>query len=149
MSTYPEYGMADYHLAKYLHEEELVQDVDGEQLPGGLPAVFLGDLPAGPDVAVALVTAAEDRTEDDVNPWLTIVVIARSAPWDIAGLRRSAEGVFQRLHDRTHYDLTAGQRVLVSRRISRGPEILDQNRRWQRADTYRLRLAAPTSTEGS
>lgn len=147
--NYPEFGMADYHLAKYLHSEGLVQDVDAEQLPGTLPALFLGDLPSGPDAAVSLLTAAEDRTEDDVNPWLTIVVVMRSAPWDIAGLRRTAEGVFQRLHDRTHYALTAGQRVLVSRRISRGPEIHDQNRRWQRADTYRLRLAAPTSTEGS
>lgn len=141
--------MTDYHLAKYLHAAGLVQDVEGAQLSGGLPAMFLGDLPADPDAAVALVTAAEDRTEDDANPWLTIVVIVRSAPWDIAGLRRSAGDVFHRLHDRTHYDLTAGQSILVSRRISRGPEILDQNRRWQRADTYRLRLAVPTSTEGS
>ncbi|PRQ11717.1 hypothetical protein C1Y63_04730 [Corynebacterium sp. 13CS0277] len=134
----------DYQLATYLHSVGLCRHPDDDQqAPGDTPAVFLGFLPDQPDAAIAVRVLMEDRDGDDANPTYLVSLTGRAAPWDMEALRRIMGGAFAALHDRQGFPLTAAQRVLLSRRTQMGALHHDQNRRWQRADVYRLLLLAP------
>lgn len=140
--------LTDLEVAMYLHAQGIVNDPNSDQnVVTDLPAVFVGELPDQPDRAISIAVIVDDRDEDDANPAFTILIVCRGVPNDLWSLRELGGDVFTAMHDRTHFNLTANQRVLTSRRISKGREVLDQNRRWQRADVYRLRVAVPTTTQ--
>ncbi|MBV7292374.1 minor capsid protein [Corynebacterium sp. TAE3-ERU16] len=141
--AFADHGGADYQLAEYLHSLGLVWDPAEDQAAAvGVPAVYTRLMMDKPDRAVGITVTADER-DDDANPRVSLLVVCRSDPWDAAQLDRDAGAIFAALHDRSHYELTAGQGVLLSRRTLQGPPVQDQNRRWQRADTYVLRLLAP------
>lgn len=145
------HDMVDYQVAEYLSGVGVCRHPDQDMSAAGdSPPVFLGAIPQdAQNTCVAVIVAVDDRADDDACPVITVLVVMRGEPDDLAGLRRLTGAVFTALHDRIHFELTATQRCLLSRRISKGREVQDQNRRWQRADLFRLRLAVPTLTEGA
>lgn len=147
----PAHDMIDLHLLRFLHQHGVVQDPDGEQIDAARPACFVGPLPDTPDQCVTVTIVDDDRDTDggDSNPDVLLAIVYRSIPHDLPGLRATADRIFHLLHDRTHYELTADTSVILSRRVFRGPEIHDQNRRHVRADTYRLRPTAGPSKGNS
>jgi hypothetical protein len=133
----------DYQLALYLAAQGVVRDTNVDQTTSGvLPAVYVGELYDEPDYAIALTVVGEVR-DDDANPQVDVLLAMRSGPEDRQQLYDLSEKVFQALHDRTRLELTANQGIALCRRTLKGPVVQDQNRRWLRVDTYRLRMLVP------
>lgn len=144
--TCMDYADIDRMVAEYLHANGIVQDPSAEQQTvDDRVAVFLRHIPDSPDHCVGLAVISENRDLDDANPEIGLLVVMRTAPWNHDQLSHLAAKIFTLLHDASNYRLTATQRVLLSRRTVRGPVVQDKNRRWQRADTYHLRLLVPNS----
>lgn len=112
---------------------------EGEGVP-----VFLNLMPDGPDEALVIFGLEVDHNDSSSNPTASFGVAARGAPDDQTGPEETMQRVFEALHDRTMFNLTAHQSVLVCTRIVSDPPVPDDNRRWHRADTYRAVLAPPT-----
>lgn len=128
-------------LAEYLHR----MGVCGPPQDGGgdLP-VFAHLMPDEPDRALVIFGLEVDHTASDSNPTARFGVAARGAPDDQIGPEQDMQAVFEALHDRTMFNLTATQTVLVCTRIVNDPPVPDDNRRWHRSDTYQCVLAPPT-----
>ena len=135
----------DYQVAVFLASRGITRHPDDDQeAEGPLPAVFLGGAGDTPDRCVSVTVTGDDFDSDDACPMMTVQIMYRGEPWDRGQLDGLAAWVFGSMHDRTGYQLTAGQGVLHSRRVHRGPVAQDRNQRWFRVDVYRLRLAVPS-----
>lgn len=135
------WGLVD-QLAAYLHRLGVCRPP--EQDDGEGPPVFLNLMPDTPDEALVIFGLEVDHAASTSNPTATFGVAARGLPDDQTGPEDTMQQVFEALHDRTMFNLTAMQTVLVCERIVNDPPVPDDNRRWHRADTYRAVLAPPT-----
>lgn len=108
--------------------------------PTGLPAVFFGTLPDKPDAAILINTYNDDRDRDDESPDLYVQFRFRTPGRNPHTTPSLADGVFERLHDRSNFTLPNGVNVLLCRRKIVGPTAPDQNGRYTRPDSYTLTL---------
>lgn len=129
-------------LALYLHNCGVCANPREEQAEGDTPAVFINRLADTPDRALALLAYSEDHTISDSNPTARITLLFRGQPDDQTTPEEDAERAFTALHEIGETQMTARLTVLASRRIINDPPVPDNNRRWHRADTYELVLAA-------
>ncbi|WP_193118442.1 minor capsid protein [Brachybacterium tyrofermentans] len=114
---------------------------DGIYQPGEVP-ITVGLLPQSYDVAVALTVYG---TEDDPALADSAVLLqarfrAGPHPDDANDLAATLFGLLQ---GREHFTL-AGVPVIEAHRLSWAGLGMDENRRWERTDNYRLQIHHPT-----
>lgn len=139
--TLYDHGDLCVHIAGFLYRQNICQDPNEIQSGAGVPAVFIDSMEDTPTPALGLTVTSEDYDTDDVNPRIAVAISHRAS--DHNGLVKLTQAVFNALHDRTRYDLTAAQSVLLSRRTLRGAVAFDQNNRLRRTDIYQFRLLVP------
>lgn len=136
-----DHGDLCVHIADFLHNQGICQDPSQVQVDAGIAAVFIESMEDTPTPALGLTVTSEDYDTDDANPRIAVAISHRAG--DHNGLVKITQSVFNALHDRTRYDLTAAQSVLLSRRTLRGAVAFDQNNRIRRTDIYQFRLLVP------
>lgn len=139
--TLYDHGDLCVHIAEFLYRQGICQDPNQVQVDAEIAAVFIDSMEDTPALALGLTVTSEDYDTDDANPRIAVAISHRASDHD--GLAQLTQSVFNALHDRTRFDLTAAQSVLLSRRTLRGAVVFDQNNRLRRTDIYQFRLLVP------
>ena len=130
-------------LAQWMHAQGIaVYDTDGFY-PAGmpLPAVVFGAMPDTPHNAVTLNVYDSSIARDDTgNPDYWVQFRFRADGNDPRTVGDMADRLAQHLLDHTHVALTTQVEVRHATRTVRTPGGMDTNRRYERADSYRLSL---------
>ena len=121
-------------LAEYLHSVGVVQDPHEAQVSDtDLPAIFVGQLPDEPVVAV-----------HDAQPTMTFMIVGRSEQEQPLALDKLMGRIYQALQHRdTRFQLTADRELAYCHRALTGAAVQDENRRYRRVDTYQARVMVP------
>ncbi|CAB0494888.1 hypothetical protein CIP100629_00499 [Corynebacterium diphtheriae] len=139
--TLYDHGDLCVHITGFLYRQGICQDPNQVQVDAEIAAVFIDSMEDTPALALGLTVTSEDYDTDDANPRIAVAISHRASDHD--GLAQLTQSVFNALHDRTRFDLTAAQSVLLSRRTLRGAVAFDQNNRLRRTDIYQFRLLVP------
>ncbi|CAB0852789.1 hypothetical protein FRC0393_00639 [Corynebacterium diphtheriae] len=139
--TLYDHGDLCVHIAEFLYRQGICHDPNQMQVDAEIAAVFIDSMEDTPTLALGLTVTSEDYDTDDANPRIAVAISHRASDHD--GLAQLTQSVFNALHDRTRFDLTAAQSVLLSRRTLRGAVAFDQNNRLRRTDIYQFRLLVP------
>ena len=135
-------------LAQWMHTQGIaVYDTDGFY-PAGmtLPAVVFGAMPDTPHNAVTLNVYDSSIARDDTgNPDYWVQFRFRADGNDPRTVGDMADRLAQHLLDHTHVALTPQVEVRHAHRTVRTPVGMDSNRRYERADSYRLSLKPLTT----
>lgn len=110
-------------------------------------AITLGGLPSAPDTAIALAvygvgTDGDDPTEPDSQVQVQARIRAGQDPRLVDDL---ADAVFDALHGLSDVVLDGGVLLLHSLRTIVAPLGVDGSGRWERADSYAIRVHRPTT----
>lgn len=129
-------------LAQWMHTNGIaVYDPDGMYGNPALPAVVFGAMPDKPDNAVALNVYDSSIARDDRgNPDYWVQFRFRATSQDPRNVGDMADLLAAHLLDHTHVPLTPEVEVRHASRTVRTPVGMDANRRYERADSYRLSL---------
>lgn len=141
--SFPAFEQFDIAVAEFLAERGACQSPYKVQKRSDVPAVFVNFMPDTPDKAIMLRVSNDDRDSDDCNPLLTLTVAFRGDVDDLLSVRAIGEQLFHLLHEPGQIQLTALQQALFSRRISKGIEVQDKNRRFVRVDAFQIRPLIP------
>lgn len=135
-------------LGTWMHREQVaVYDADGIY-PNSLtlPAVVFGAMPDKPDNAVTInVYDSSIARDDPANPDYWVQFRYRAAGQDPRTVGDMADNLAHILLDKTHVPLTPEVEVRHATRTVRTPAGMDDNRRYERADSYRLSLKPLTN----
>lgn len=105
------------------------------------PNVFIGAMPDTPDDAVTINVYDSTIDRDDTgNPDYWVQFRFRAGGSDPRRVSDMADLLAAQLLDHTHIELTPAVHVRHATRTVRTPAGMDQNRRYERADSYRLSL---------
>jgi hypothetical protein len=110
-------------------------------------AITVGGLPAAPDTALALAVygvgpAGDDPTEPDSEVLVQVRIRAGQDPRIVDDL---ADLVFDAVHGLSDVVLDGGVLLLHARRTVVAPLGVDGSGRWERADSYAIRVHRPTT----
>lgn len=133
-------------LAEYLHSVGVVQDPHETQVSDALtPAIFVGQLPDEPTVAVSIITVQEQVQDvHDAQPTMTFMIVGRSEQEQPLELDKLMGRIYQALQHRdTRFQLTADRELAYCHRALTGAAVQDENRRYRRVDTYQARVMVP------
>lgn len=129
-------------LGTWMHANGVaVYDADGMYGNPVLPAVFVGAMPDTPHNAVTINVYDSSIARDDRgNPDCWVQFRFRAAGQDPRAVGDMADKLAHMLLDATHVPLTPAVQVRHATRTVRTPAGMDTNRRYERADSYRLSL---------
>lgn len=123
----------------------------GEWHPDGIyaadeTAITVGGLPAEPDTALALAvygvgSAGDDPTEPDSHVLVQVRIRAGQDPRIVDDL---ADLVFEAFHGLSDVVLDGGVLLLQALRTVVAPLGVDGSGRWERADSYSIRVHRPS-----
>ncbi len=110
-------------------------------------AITIGGLPSSPDTAITLAVYGPGPDGDDVTePDSQVLVQARfRAGPDPRTVDDLADAVFDTLHGLSNQALPGGAFVLLSRRHLVAPLGIDASGRWERADSFQMRVHRPST----
>lgn len=130
-----------YHaLGQWLNAQG-VANYPATQTGNGKPAVYIGAMPDTPDDAVTINVYDSTIDRDDTgNPDYWVQFRFRAGGSDPRRVSDMADALAEKLLDHTHVELTPEVHVRHAKRTVRTPAGMDQNRRYERADSYRLSL---------
>lgn len=112
----------------------------------GLPNIAYGAMPASPDNAVTVNVYDRSIARDDRgNPDYYVQFRFRAAGNDPGPVGDMADALAQHLLDQTHVDLTPAVTIRHATRTVSTPVGMDDNKRYERADSYRLSLKPHTT----
>lgn len=112
----------------------------------GLPNIAYGAMPASPDNAVTINVYDSSITRDDTgNPDYWVQFRFRAADNDPGPVGDMADALAAHLLDATHLQLTPAVTIRHATRTVRTPVGMDDNKRYERADSYRLNLKPLTT----
>lgn len=133
-------------LAEYLHTAGVVQNPHGTQISDtDTPAIFVGQLPDKPTIAVSIITVQEQTPDvHDAQPTMTFMIVGRTPPEQPLALDKLMGRIYQALQHRdTRFQLTADRELAYCHRALTGAAVQDENRRYRRVDTYQARVMVP------
>jgi hypothetical protein len=108
------------------------------------PAIFMGAMPTSPDDAVTVnVYNTSHQRSDTGNPDIWIQFRWRAAGGDPRRVGDMADAAGALLDDQSHFPLNDRVHVRYATRTVRTPIGQDENRRYERADSYLLSLKPP------
>ncbi|MEV4806763.1 minor capsid protein [Nonomuraea sp. NPDC049421] len=110
-------------------------------------AITIGGLPAAPDTAITLaVYGVGPGGDDPTDPDSHVLVQARiRAGQDPRAVDDLADAVFDALHGLSDVVLDSGVLLLQALRTVVAPLGVDGSGRWERADSYAIRVHRPTA----
>lgn len=135
-------------LAEHLADSGAGQwNPDGIYPKAGTVAITIGGLPAEPDTAITLsVYGVGPDGDDTYEPDSQVLVQVRMrAGQDPRIVDDLADAVFEALHGLSETVLATGVRLLQSRRHLVAPLGVDGSGRWERADSYTMRVHRPST----
>ena len=135
-------------LAQWMHAQGIaVYNTDGFYPAGmSLPAVVFGAMPDTPHNAVTVNVYDTSIARDDTgNPDYWVQFRFRADGNDPRTVGDMADQLAAHLLDHTHVALTPQVEVRHAHRTVRTPVGMDTNRRYERADSYRLSLKPLTT----
>lgn len=134
-------------LAQWMHTLGIaVYDTEGMYGTPVLPAVVFGAMPDTPHNAVTLNVYDTSIARDDTgNPDYWVQFRFRAQGNDPRAVGDMADQLAAHLLDHTHVALTPQVEVRHAHRTVRTPVGMDTNRRYERADSYRLSLKPITT----
>lgn len=135
---YDDYGDFALEVAKYLYSEGVCQNpLSIQDEYAALPGIYIDHIEDTPTSAIMVSVVDDDRTEDDANPSILVLVKVRSGSFEL--MNRIMAHIFGLLHDQMRIHLTKTTTVLLSRRVLRTRGDQDENDRFQRVDSYEMR----------
>lgn len=112
----------------------------------GLPNITFGAMPASPDNVVTInVYDSSIARDDPANPDYWVQFRFRAAGNDPGNVGDMADNLAALLLDQTHITLAPGVQIRHATRTVRTPVGMDDNKRYERADSYRLSLKPLTT----
>lgn len=135
---YDDYGDLALELARWLHTEGVCQNPDATQNGyAALPGIYVDHMEDQPDNAIMVRVVDDDRTEDDANPSIILLIKVRATSFEM--VNRITAHIFGLMHDQVRIKLTTDTHLLSSRRVLRTSGDKDKNDRFQRVDSYTVR----------
>lgn len=128
-------------LARWLHQAKLATYTDVG--PGTAPQLHIRALRDTPDHAIALAIYDRDTQRAGTgNPDVYVQVRCRAPGPNPRQVLQAADDIAAALDDAAHLTLPNGLHVIHARRVVTTPVEDAANHRLERADSYRLHLAA-------